>query len=319
MQKKGDTLHHDIAGENILDSGDERFTDYRRKWEENPKTLDCGSFPLHLDIETTSVCNLRCPFCRATDLRTAIKQGFMSWETLKKVMDEAGEHGLYACKFNFRGEPLLHKDLFKFIRYAKEKGLVDVFFNTNGTLLTADKAKGLIESGLDRLTVSFEGFEKEMYEKNRVGANFEEVVKNVETLRDLKAQLGSKTPKVRIQAVLIPGLRERLDDFIAFWKDKVDQVSYNEMLDNTLTTISPDATTQPCPFPYQRLMILWDGTITACPYDHNGKLAMGNIHNVSIKEAWTTLLEPLRKLHKECRAQEIQACAECPQRQSGMW
>ncbi|MBF0517054.1 MAG: radical SAM protein [Nitrospirae bacterium] len=310
----GDTIHHDISGEDILVRTDERFVEYRSKWDNNPKTLTKGSFPVHLDIETTSTCNLRCPFCKTTYSRTDIKNGFMSWETLKKIMDEAGENGLYACKFNFRGEPLLHKDLCKFISYAKEKGLIDVFFNTNGTLLTPERARALIASGLDRLTVSFEGFEKELYERNRVGATFETVVKNIETLRDLKQQLGSKTPKVRLQAVLIPELRERLDEFTAFWADKVDQVSYNEMLDNVPNMIKPVQSPWICPFPYQRLMIMWDGTITACYNDHYGKLAVGNCHDVSIKEAWSKLMEPLRILHKEGRAHEAEACAECPMR-----
>ncbi|KWT91050.1 radical SAM/SPASM domain-containing protein [Candidatus Magnetominusculus xianensis] len=313
-QHSGDTLHHDISGEDILVRADERFMEYRRMWENNPMTLTAGTFPVHLDIETTSTCNLRCPFCKTTYSRTDINNGFMSWETLKKIMDEAGENGLYACKFNFRGEPLLHKELCRFIRYAKEKGLVDVFFNTNGTLLTPDKAEALIESGLDRLTVSFEGFEKELYEKNRVGATFEAVVKNIEALRDLKIRHGSRTPKVRIQAVLIPELRGRLDEFTAFWSDKADQISYNEMLDNVPNTIKPAVSPWICPFPYQRLMIMWDGTITACYNDHYGKLAVGNVHNVTIKEAWKSLMEPLRKLHKAGRAHEAQACAECPMR-----
>ncbi|MCG6552995.1 MAG: NAD-dependent epimerase/dehydratase family protein [Candidatus Magnetominusculus sp. LBB02] len=314
VKRSADTMHHDIAGENILVQPSERFVQYRKQWEENPKTLTVGNFPIHLDIETTSTCNLRCPFCKTTYSRSEIKNGFMAWDTLKKIMDEAGEYGLYACKFNFRGEPLLHKDLCRFIKYAKEKGLVDVFFNTNGTLLTPDKARALIESGLDRLTVSFEGFEKELYEKNRVGATFENVVKNIEALRDLKIQLGSKTPKVRIQAVLIPELQGRLDEFIAFWKDKADQVSYNEMLDNVPNMIKPGQSPWICPFPYQRLMIMWDGTITACYNDHYGKLAVGNVNSVSIKEAWQELMEPLRILHREGRAHEAAACAECPTR-----
>ncbi len=314
MKEGGDTIHHDISGEDILGRTDERFVEYRRRWEENPETLTVGGFPVHLDIETTSVCNLRCPFCKTTYSRTDINNGFMAWETFKKIMDEAGDNGLYACKFNFRGEPLLHKELCRFIKYAKDKGLIDVFFNTNGTLLTHDKARALIESGLDRLTVSFEGFEKELYEKNRVGAKFEDVVKNVEGLRDLKRQLGATTPKVRVQAVLIPELRGRLPEFTAFWKDKVDQVSYNEMLDNVPNTIKPAKSPWLCPFPYQRLMIMWDGTITACYNDHYGKLAVGNVHEVSIKESWQSLMEPLRRLHKEGLSHEAQACAECPMR-----
>jgi MoaA/NifB/PqqE/SkfB family radical SAM enzyme len=48
--------------------------------------------------------------------------------------------------------------------------------------------------------------------------------------------------------------------------------------------------------------------------DHYGKLAVGNVHEVSIREAWTSLMEPLRRLHKEGLSHEAQACAECPMR-----
>ena len=243
----------------------------------------------------------------------------MKWETVKKVLDESGEMGLYACKFNFRGEPLLHKDIGQFIRYAKEKGVIDVFFNTNGVLLTEDKAKMLIESGLDRLTVSFEGFEKKLYEKNRIGAQFKEVVANVVRLRDIRERLGSRNPRIRIQAVLVPELKGRLDEFVSFWKDKVDQISYNE-IEPSVDTINNDIkkikSSWICPFPYQRMTVMWDGTLTACKNDYYGKLAMGNIDSVSIKKCWNDSLNTLRKLHKKGQAHDIEACGECPLRMS---
>jgi radical SAM protein with 4Fe4S-binding SPASM domain len=309
---KKDGLHHDIAGEDLTASSDPRFIEYRRKWEENPKNLDPGNFPIHLDIEVTNVCNLRCRFCATTYIK--VKKGFMKWETVKRVLDEAEEYGAYACKFNMRGEPLLHEGLGRFIEYAKKKGIVDVFFNTNGVLLTEEKAKMLIDSGLDRLTISFEGFEKEMYEKNRVGAKFEKVVANVERLRRLRDNLNCTKPKIRVQAVLIPELKDRLDEFIIFWKDRVDQVSYNDMLDNVPKRIKPIKSSWICPFPYQRIMIMWDGTITTCYNDFYGKSAMGNIYSVSIRDCWVSSLENLRKLHIEGCAHEIEACAECPLR-----
>jgi radical SAM protein with 4Fe4S-binding SPASM domain len=312
-----DNIHHDIAGEDIFPVEDEKFRIYRRLWTENPQSLSPGSFPLHLDIEVTSACNLKCPFCATT--YTKFENGFMKWETVKKILDEAGDNGLYACKFNFRGEPLLHKDIGKFISYAKKKGIIDVFFNTNAVLLTEDKAKMLIDSGLDRLTVSFEGFEKTLYERNRAGAKFEEVVANVERLRNLREKVCRTKPKIRIQAVLVPELKDSLDEYVSFWKDRVDQVSYNEMepsVDTVNNKIKSIKSSWICPFPYQRMTVMWDGTLTACKNDYYGKLAMGNIDSVSIKKCWTDSLDTLRKLHKKGQAHDIEACGECPLRMS---
>jgi len=312
-----DQIHHDIAGIDILQSSDRKFKQYRRKWDENPRNLVYGEFPLHIDIEVTSCCNLKCPFCATT--YAVFKDGFMKWETVKKILDEAGDRGLYACKFNFRGEPLLHKDLGRFINYAKRKGIIDVYFNTNAILLTEEKARMLIDTGLDRLTVSFEGFEKKMYERNRVGAVFEKVVANVERLRNLREKTSSGTPKIRVQAVLVPELNAVLDKYIAFWKDKVDQVSYNDMEPSTDTVnkeIKHVRSSWICPFPYQRMTIMWDGTITVCKNDYYGKLAMGKVGRITIHKCWTESNNHLRLLHKNGNSHKVDACTECPLRMS---
>ena len=315
LMSQKDKIHHDLAGEGILCSDDTSFIEYRRKWDENPKNLEAGGFPLHLDIEVTSSCNLKCPFCATT--YSKFNNGYMKWETAKKILDEAGEKGLYACKFNFRGEPLLHKELGRFIKYAKDKGIIDVFFNTNAVFLTEEKARMLIDTGLDRLTISFEGFDKTVYERNRVGANFEEVVANIERLRSLRDKLGVSKPKIRVQTVLIPELKDHMDDYVAFWEDRVDQVSYNDMepsVDTVLQRIRQVKSTWICPFPYQRMTIMWDGTVTACKNDYNGKLALGNVNHDSLEKCWIHSLKTLREQHRKGLGHEIQACRECPLR-----
>jgi len=312
-----DQIHHDIAGEDILSVGDDKFRTYRRLWEENPQNLDPGHFPLHLDIEVTSACNLKCPFCATT--YSGFKSGFIKWEMVKRILDEAGEKRLYACKFNFRGEPLLHKELGKFISYAKKKGIIDVFFNTNASLLTEEKSRMLVDSGLDRITISFEGFDKASYEKNRVGATFEEVVNNVENLRNIREKSGVSTPKIRVQTVLVPELERRIDEFIAFWECRVDQVSYNDM-EPTIEVARKKSghleTSWICPFLYQRMAVLWDGTLTACIKDYDGKLVMGNIDTMSIQKCWTVHLNGLRKQHVDGMSHEVDACMGCPLRMS---
>jgi len=316
-QAHRDTIHHDVAGQDVFDRQDERVREYREKWEKNPERLDCGSFPLHLDIESTSYCNLRCPFCATT--YSHFENGYMEWETFRAIIDEASEKGLYACKLNFRGEPLLHKRLGDFIRYAKDKGILDVFFNTNAVLLTAERVEELIDSGLDRLTVSFEGFEKATYERSRVGAKFEEAVGNVEMLRAIRDAKGVSQPRIRVQTVLLPELRDRMDDYVEFWKDRADQVSYNDLepaADTVKEKIQLVESSWICPFPYQRMTIMWDGTMTACKNDYNGKLALGRIPDTTIQDAWVKELDTLRKKHRQGKAHEIEACGECPLRMS---
>ena len=155
------------------------YSEYRRCWKEWPENFYVGGFPLFIDIEVTSICNLRCPFCATTYRDRLIKKGYISFDMVKKIIDEGSENGLRGVKFNYRGEPLLHKEICDFVKYAKDKGLMDVYFNTNAMLLDKEMAKRLIESGLDRISVSAEGFTKEAYESYRVGGNFEKVLSNI--------------------------------------------------------------------------------------------------------------------------------------------
>ncbi len=79
---------------------------------------------------------------------------------VKKIIDEGADNGLYGAKFNVRGEPLLHKEIDKIVYYAKKKGLIDVYFNANALLLNEEMCKRLIDSRLDRISISIEGYTK---------------------------------------------------------------------------------------------------------------------------------------------------------------
>ncbi len=120
---------------------DEKYHEYRKKWSQCPIDKIVPDFPLHLDIETTNACNLRCPMCPRTILiekDNFSKIGFMTKDDYANIIDQASKYGAYSIKLNYLGEPLLHKDVVWQVEYAKKKGLVDVMFNTNGALLTKD-------------------------------------------------------------------------------------------------------------------------------------------------------------------------------------
>lgn len=313
---KVDTNLHKIAGKSVVQRDDPKYKNYRRKWVEWPEHGIIGAFPLHLDIEPTSACNLRCPFCATT--YNKYKSGFMSELTWKMILDEAGENSLYSLKFTFRGEPLLHPDLPRMVAYAKEVGVMDVYFNTNALLLDEEMITKLIESGLDRISISFEGSDKSVYETYRVGSNYDTVVSNIENLMKIKKKMGVKKPLVRIQSVLIPEMKERLDEYARFWKERADEVSYLDMKDeegnpNHRGIQYPWA----CPQLWQRLTITWNGIIIPCVHDIYHWMELGKVGDVTIKDAWNSIKENhYRSLHWEGKAHEIDACDRCPLREN---
>lgn len=307
---------HHITGDNLFEKKDARFIEYRKKWKEWPEKFHQGEFPLFIDVEANSSCNLKCPFCASTYRKGAIKKGFMSLETCKKIIDEGAENNLYGVKFNIRGEPLLHPKIYEFVKYAKEKGLIDVYFNTNAMLLTEKAAIKLIEAGLDRLSVSFEGYTKEVYENNRVGAKFDVVINNIETIQSLKKNMGVSHPKIRIQTVMLPEVEAGFDKYKEFWGDKADELAfldYKEMKGKKKGIKYPWA----CPQIWQRMAIWWDGTILPCNHDDDALLALGNVNDVSIKDAWNSeKLKKIREEHKKGNAHNMLACDGCYLRDS---
>jgi molybdenum cofactor biosynthesis enzyme MoaA len=74
---------------------------------------------------------------------------------------------------------LIRKDLYKFIKYAKQAGIIDIYLSTNGSLLDEKNSKLLIESGLMRLQVSIDAHTEETFNKMRQGGNFEQIKKYI--------------------------------------------------------------------------------------------------------------------------------------------
>jgi radical SAM protein with 4Fe4S-binding SPASM domain len=311
-----DSNFHTITGKSVVNRSDEQYIKYRKAWEEWPNSGIIGDFPLHLDIEPTNMCNLRCPFCATT--HNKYKKGFMSRSIWKKILDEAGQHNLNSLKFTFRGEPLMHPDLPEMISYAKKVGVMDVYFNTNGLLLADGIIKKLIEAGLDRISISFEGYEKAVYDRYRVGSNFDTVIKNVQHIQLLREKAGSRSPLIRVQTVLIPELIGSEKKYAEFWSTIADEVAYLDMKDEAG---NPDhrgiISDWACHMLWQRLTITWEGEILPCVHDIYEWMNLGKIPDSSIQDAWLSQKEQsFRYLHRGGNAHKIPACDRCPLREN---
>lgn len=307
---------HTVSGKSVVESCDDpRYREYRANWYEWPEKFIVGEFPLHLDIEASSVCNLKCTFCATSHKLKGFELGTMEIDVFKKIIDEGAEHGLCAIKLNsgMRGEPLINKSVPEMVRYAKEKGIMDVYFNTNAMLLTKDVSEEIIKAGLDRISISFDGTTPEVYEENRRGASYEKVLQNVKDLVKAKEELGSGTPLIRVQTVALPEID--LDEYARFWEDMADEVAFIDFKDYSDIKSDLQAHDWACPYIWQRLMITWDGGIHVCGFDYTDDHHLGNAKTDNIKEAWNGIeMTKVRNLHRVGMSHKIKICDECSYR-----
>ena len=90
----------------------------------------CFTEPVHLQVETTTVCNLRCTMC---ELSYKVGKGVsMSFEDFKRVLSQFPH--LVSLDITGIGEPFCNPDFSKMLRFTKQLGL-SVVFNTNGVMM----------------------------------------------------------------------------------------------------------------------------------------------------------------------------------------
>ena len=283
-------------------------------------------FPAKLWIETSSLCNLECRLCVNKDLASD-KKGNMDFGLFKKIIDEAKE-SVYEANLFHRGEPLLNPEIIKMIDYAANSG-IRTRLHTNAVLLDSEISKKLISSGLHRISFSFDGYTKEMYEKNRIGAKFEDVLFKINEFLKIKKSLSSKAPHATIQIIEYDEnlsseeLKKEKRKFFSYFKNNppdwfVARKPHNWGGSLKIAGSKSDADNikktkiSKCTFPWYAMVILSDGKVVPCPQDFFGKLEIGDIFLKTIKEIFNDKkIISLRKKFSDRDIDDLHPCSNC--------
>ncbi len=280
------------------------------------KKISLSSLPVRLWVELVSICNLRCVMCPNKDLPEN-DRGFMEFEVFKKIIDEAKEF-VYEVNLYHRGESLLHPQIGEMIKYARENGLYTKI-HTNGTLLEENLINKILESGLQRITFSYDAYDKETYEKIRVGANYERVMGNISRLLQLKRERKASI-NVFIELIVFPNMKWReiknkRKELASNFKGLPLNGIITRKIHNWAGYLNIRKASNKysiCPFPWNALIILWDGTVLPCTQDFFGNYKVGNVKNSSIKEIWNCEeMKRLRYLLLTGKYNEVKICSDC--------
>jgi radical SAM protein with 4Fe4S-binding SPASM domain len=283
--------------------------------------------PLFYSIEATNICNYRCKYCpQGNPDGQEFKKGQMSivlFESiLKKITQLKPVSQIYLTG---NGEPLMHPDLEEFTSLSNKHGFIPSF-SSNGSLLSKERIKSLLDSGKFSLTVDFSP-SKEIYETYRSGGSWDTVYTNLKNLLILKKKLGRDYPKIEIRdmsTIVLTSQKEK-DEFLSDLKgllkdlpvDRFSQLKVHRWIGNIDQRIIPTQVKgnkyKLCTHPWSLFVITWKGEVLACCRDFGSEYVIGKIEGEDgILEIWNNeRIKFLREALVSKNPDKINICKNC--------
>lgn len=293
------------------------------------KILKLSDFPDIIDIELTNTCNFRCLFCPTGTKSIQRNQGFMIDEVFYKIIEETKNYNT-AMRFIRWGEPTLHPKFIEYLKYIKQVSDSIVHVNTNGSILSDEMMKQFVDIPLDSVKFSFQGVDKKSYQEMRNNNLYDNINKNIKKMNVVRGN--NKLPYIHVSTSVTYESAEQIDRFkkeIKNYADLVtvgrtimeyidiDKVKLSESEKHILQKLKKEESVVKehpaiCPEVYNKLSINWDGTVTACCGDYNGKMIIGDINKQSLKEIWNcSKMKNYRKKLAEKKFDDFELCRTC--------
>jgi len=246
-----------------------------------------NSKPYALKIETTVLCNLRCPGCFRTENALSSEEKFMTLEQYKKIIDPLAPYLLEISLYD-QGEPLLHPKVFEFLEYNSQKNIGTIVSSNFAMKLSDEKLEKLIKSGLDYLIVAIDGIKQETYEKYRVGGKLETLLDNLKRLIAIKKKLNSKRPYVEWQMVDFDWNKEEQPEAEKIAKEIGCDFFKTVVNGYTLNCNESHRRTKRCPVLWSTFTVEFDSSVSACYVNDDETLYVGDLKKQSVLEVWNS-------------------------------
>lgn len=163
----------------------------------------CNTFPKKIQFSPTEKCNLNCIHCYRQDYKDSLLVedmdiNILNCETVNIAMKEVKEAWIVSG-----GEPLLYKDFFNVVDCLVKKGVSEIYSITNGTVITDNIAKSIVNSGITNLKISIDGATVETVDKIRGVGVFNNIIEGIKRINQYKELYKSNTPNLIFNFVVM--------------------------------------------------------------------------------------------------------------------
>ena len=263
--------------------------------------------PKVVQIKTTLACNAECPFCSHSTL-TRRPRRMEDW-LWKKIIDETRGLGITYRPFLIN-EPLADHRLGEIMRYIRQDPTAQIEINSNGELMREEKAKEILDAGIDIIRFSIDGFSKETFSKSRVGLDYDLTVERVRRFVELSRERGG-AGHVEVRMIAMDYNRHEHEPFVEFWT-KVGAVAV--ITDLYVWPWEPEVkpVQLPCKKVLKEMFFYVNGKATLCCWDSHERGVIGDATRENVIDIWNgELNRRYRGLLAEGKRREILLCSNC--------
>ena len=234
-------------------------------------------------LEISNLCNLRCAFCPGTKR----KPHRMTEEEFSALLPKIRPFSDYLY-FHLMGEPLCHPLLGRFLELAGQAGF-KVILTTNGTLLSKMQEVLLSAPALHKVNISLHAFEA-----NDLAVPFSEYLrgcfafgKAAEGKCIISYRLWNGGGADELNGQILDAMAEY---FPRPWAEerrgpRLGQkiyLEYGDKFDWPDLSAADNGERVFCYGLRDQIGVLCDGTVVPCCLDHEGDLALGNLHETTM-------------------------------------
>jgi len=179
----------------------------------------------YLRLSVTDRCNMRCSYCMpAGGVAKMCHDEVLRYEELLQIVEAAVSIGIEKVRIT-GGEPLVRAGIVEFLgSLAEIRGLRHLALSTNGLLLPA-MAAGLRTAGVQRLNVSLDSLNPEVFAVITRGGDLKQVLHGL----DAAVRVGFPPPKINM--VVMRGVNDaEIPEFVELTQSRGNSVRFIEYM-----------------------------------------------------------------------------------------
>lgn len=167
--------------------------------------------PELVTIETSTICNLKCPMCSLSIETDCHRPAYISKNTIEKIKDvitnatQLQLHGI--------GEPFLSEGFFECLKYISSNPNSWSVVNSNFLLVNEEVVSKLLCSNLKEVCISIDSFDRDTYKKIRRGGNLVKLISNINLFISNRNKLQKTFPILTSNMTL---MRSNIDQICHF-------------------------------------------------------------------------------------------------------
>jgi len=251
--------------------------------------------PRNMLIEVSNRCNHKCTFCFNPSMTR--RKGGMKSEFISRILREAYDCGVREVGFTATGESLMDKHLFDYFSQASDIGYEYTYFSTNGALLNEKKIEQIFLSGLSSIKFSINAGTRETYKYIHGRDDFDHVIAMIKII-DRERKVRNRLLRLFVTYVVTEKNKDEQDNLQDILGDSVDKILYAPEAKEVGPVTAELSTVSPCSMVFNRIHLTYEGYLSACCTDFEGKLVVADLNKMPLKEAWESeIFQELRRRH----------------------